>query len=377
MTTPENTIINLKIWLEQTQTWLRADGSPDPVQRPHRQLLEMMARARDENRASGVWEMIDEMEKLALRMNDIREQGEVFVRCAKVAGDLENLRDALRLFQAAESKYKSYPHQRAVALWMVGCIHWYSRQKVDAISTWQEAISLFKDRQLSVQVDANKARWYADKLPLLERSLEEAIRSSELPEYDMNSSPGANSSTETKPAAKNSLDESDFLRWLFCRVSESIPAGGFGPIGYDPSPKGFLEISEVLIEGEPYLVRSIRQKSIQRNPVNIGNSQYMTVHVTGTSMNAAKPVPINDGDYILVRSQDTAEDNEIVVAGIVGQDERATIKRLKRRNGKIRLVPETTDPKNAEIDWEKEFSDLDGSFTIFGVVIAVLKKKPA
>ena len=93
-------------------------------------------------------------------------------------------------------------------------------------------------------------------------------------------------------------------------------------------------------------------------------------------MNAAKPIPIVEGDFVLIQAQPDVGDNEIVVAGITGQDERATVKRLKRRNGKIRLVPETTDPKHSEIDWEKEFSELDEDFRIIGTVIAIFKKKP-
>lgn len=372
MAIPDLTITNLKTWLEQAQTWLREDGSPDSLQRPHRQLLEMMSQAREENRASRVWELINEMEKLTLRMTDIREQGEVFIRCAKMAADLENLRDALRLFQAAESKYKSYPHQHAVALWMVGCIHWVSHQKVEGISTWQEAISLFKDRQLNVQIDATKAKWYVDKLPELEKYLEEAIKSDELPPY--NATPVATPNPSS--GLKNTFEEKDALRWLACRISESVPAGGFGPTGFDPDPVGFLEITEVLIENEPYLVYSIQHTSLGRNTVNIiPSSGYMTIHVRGTSMNAARPVPINDGDYILVHSQDNAKDNEIVVAGIFGQDERATVKRIKYRNGKIKLIPESNDPSHYELDWEKEFNVLDGEFKIVGVVEAVLKKK--
>ena len=92
-------------------------------------------------------------------------------------------------------------------------------------------------------------------------------------------------------------------------------------------------------------------------------------------MNAARPIPIEDGDYLLVRSQNIAEDNEIVVAGIFGQDNRATIKRLKRRNGKILLYPESDDPKHYVIDWEKEFNDFDQGFSVYGVVEAVFKKK--
>lgn len=375
MTTPENTIANLKTWLEQAQTWLHQDGSPDPLQPPHRQLLKMMACARDEDHASEVWKIIDEIENLAVRMNDIREQGEVFVWCATMAADLENLKDALRLFQAAESKYKSYPHQHAVALWMLGCLHWYSHQKVEGILTWQEAISLFKDRQLSVQVDAQKAKWYVEKLPQLVKYLEDAIRTDGLPPYVLNASITPDPPTEAKTDSTDSSEETDALRWLSCPVSESVPAGGFGPAGYDPEPLGFLEFSEVVIENEPYLVHSIRRPSRQRNTVNMGKSMYMTIHVDGTSMNAAKPVPINDGDYVLVRGQSTAEDNDIVVAGIFGQNERATIKRIRRQNGKIRLIPESYDPNHYELDWEKEFNELDEGFKIIGVVDAVFKKK--
>jgi hypothetical protein len=375
MAIPDTTIITLKTWLEQAQTWLREDGSSDALQPPHRQLLGMMSQAREENRASRVWDLINEMEKLALHMTDTREQGEVFVRCAKMAADLENLKDALRLLQAAESKYKAYPHQRAVTLWMIGCIHWLSRQKVEGISNWQDAISLFKERKLNVQVDSDKAKWYVAKLPEFEKYLETAITNEGLPPYNLDPIAASAPSQGTVSHPPDSLEE-DSLRWLSCRISESVPAGGFGPIGYDPEPLGFLEISEVLIENEPYLVHSIRRMSTRRNAVNISSqSQYITVHVNGTSMNAARPVPIDDGDYILVQSQNNADDNEIVVAGIFGQDKRATVKRMKCNNGKIRLIPESYDPSHYELDWEKEFNELDGQFQIIGVVEAVFKKK--
>jgi hypothetical protein len=372
MTIPDPTIINLKTWLDQTQSWLYEDGSADALQRPHRQLLDLMSAARNDNRASQVWELISEMERLALHMTDTREQGEVFIRCAKMAADLENLKDALRLFQAAESKYKSYRHQRAVALWMVGCIHWFFRQKVEGISTWQAAISLFKERQLSVQIDFIKAKWYITKLPELETYLERAIASDELPTYNLDSAP----TSESASVPLADPEEHDLLRWVSCRISESVPAGGFGPTGFDPEPVGFLEITEVLIEDEPYLVHSIQRTSTRRNAVNIiSPSDYMTIHVRGTSMNAARPVPIDDGDYILVHSQNRAEDNEIVVAGIFGRDDLATVKRMRHRNGKILLIPESNDPSHYELDWEKEFNELDGEFKIVGVVEAVFKKK--
>jgi hypothetical protein len=371
MATPDETIIKLKIWFDEAQEWLHTDGTANMLQRPHRQLLELMIAARNENRSSRVWELIEELEKLTLRMTDVREQGEVLIRCAKMATNLENLKDALRLCQAAESKYKSYPHQRAVALWMVGCIHWIMHQRVDAISSWQEAISIFKERKLSVQVDVTKVKWYIEMVPQLEQYLEQAIKLEVLPPYE----PASDTKSDSKPASKKDSNELDSLRWLACTISDSVPAGGFGPAGFDPASTGFLEITEILIEHEPYQIYSTRRTSVRGNSVNIASSlEYRTIRVKGTSMNAARPVSINDGDYVLVHLHHAPTDNDIVVAGIFELDKLATIKRLKYRNGKIQLVPESTDQEHYNnLDFEKELEKSE--INIVGVVEAVFKKK--
>ena len=249
-------------------------------------------------------------------------------------------------------------------------------ENVEAISSWQTAISLFQDRQVNAQVDSEKAQWYIVRLKTLDEALTTAIDTRKLPPCNLSAPFEAAQPENPDTVSEQSSFEGDTLRWMSCQVSESVPAGGFGPTGFDSNPLGFLEISEVLIEEEAYQVYSVRRTSSRRNTAEINSqSYYQTVRVTGTSMNAAKPIPILDGDYVLIQSQPEAGDNEIVVAGIVGQDERATLKRLKRRNGKIRLVPETTDPKNAEIDWEREFSEWDEEFKVIGTVIAIFKKK--
>ena len=46
---------------------------------------------------------------------------------------------------------------------------------------------------------------------------------------------------------------------------------------------------------------------------------------------------ILDGDKVVVRPQKTAENGEIVVALL---DDSATVKRLKRKNGEVWLMPE-------------------------------------
>jgi repressor LexA len=63
------------------------------------------------------------------------------------------------------------------------------------------------------------------------------------------------------------------------------------------------------------------------------NGQYL-LRIRGESM---KEVGILDGDYVVVRAQDTARDGDIVVA-LIGEE--ATVKRYFRESDHIRLQPE-------------------------------------
>ncbi|MEP4038841.1 transcriptional repressor LexA [Pseudophaeobacter sp.] len=65
------------------------------------------------------------------------------------------------------------------------------------------------------------------------------------------------------------------------------------------------------------------------------NGKHYALEVRGDSMINAG---INDGDIVVIRETDTADDGDIVVALIA--DEEATLKRLFRRNGKIALEAE-------------------------------------
>lgn len=72
----------------------------------------------------------------------------------------------------------------------------------------------------------------------------------------------------------------------------------------------------------------------------VGNSESFMLTVSGESMIEAG---ILDGDYILVKKQNTANNGEIVVALI---EDEATVKTFYKENGHIRLQPEnsTMDP---------------------------------
>lgn len=81
------------------------------------------------------------------------------------------------------------------------------------------------------------------------------------------------------------------------------------------------------------------------------------LRVTGDSMIGAG---ILDGDLVVVRRAETADDGEIVVAQI---DDEATVKRLRRSGGRVELLPEND-------AYEPITSD---NITLCGVVVGVMR----
>ena len=89
-----------------------------------------------------------------------------------------------------------------------------------------------------------------------------------------------------------------------------------------------------------------------------GDPSCFALRVRGESMIGAG---ILDGDRVIVRPQQTAEDGQIVVARI---GDEATVKRLRRRGGEVWLLPENP-----------AFSPIDGSEAeIIGIVKALCRE---
>ena len=89
-----------------------------------------------------------------------------------------------------------------------------------------------------------------------------------------------------------------------------------------------------------------------------GDPKCFALRVRGDSMVGAG---ILDGDKVVVRPQSTADDGQIVVARI---GDEATVKRLRRRNGQILLMPEND-----------AYAPIDGSEAeLIGLVKAVVRE---
>jgi len=92
----------------------------------------------------------------------------------------------------------------------------------------------------------------------------------------------------------------------------------------------------------------------------IGAGNVFMLQVRGDSMIEAG---IFDGDYVVVREQVTAENGEIVVAGIPGEE--ATVKFLQRNGATIVLQP--ANASYAPMEFRSD------EITIFGKVVTVIR----
>jgi len=92
----------------------------------------------------------------------------------------------------------------------------------------------------------------------------------------------------------------------------------------------------------------------------LGSGEYFALKVTGNSMIEEG---IFDGDTIVVRRQNTAENGQTVVALVNGE---ATVKKFYRRSGEIELRPANAAMTSILVR--------DDAFTIQGVVAGLMRK---
>ncbi len=116
---------------------------------------------------------------------------------------------------------------------------------------------------------------------------------------------------------------------------------------------GQIPIVGVVIAGVPILAVENQEGTMPWN-----DPGCFALRVRGDSMINAG---ILSGDKVVVRPQQSADDGQIVVARI---EDEATVKRLRRRNGQIWLMPENDN-----------YSPIDGTNAeIIGIVKAVVRE---
>ena len=84
-------------------------------------------------------------------------------------------------------------------------------------------------------------------------------------------------------------------------------------------------------------IEAIRDEngSVEIPPSMLGTGEHYALEVDGDSMINAG---INNGDTVIIKKADNVRDGDIVVALVDGEE--VTLKRIKRANGKVILIPE-------------------------------------
>lgn len=166
----------------------------------------------------------------------------------------------------------------------------------------REALGLKSKSGIHRLITALVERGYLERLPHRARALEVK----RLPEGYSASSNDVKSSTPSAAVAASAMD--------------SVPLYGR------------------IAAGSP--IEAIRDEngSVEVPPFMLGNGEHYALEVDGDSMIKAG---INDGDTVIIKKADQANDGDIVVALVDGEE--VTLKRLKRKDGKVILVPENDD----------------------------------
>jgi repressor LexA len=128
------------------------------------------------------------------------------------------------------------------------------------------------------------------------------------------------------------------------------------------APRGdapvFVPVVGRIAAGSPILAEQVIEDVYPLPKSLVGEGTLFLVKVVGDSMIDAA---IADGDWVVVRQQQTADNGAIVAAMIDGE---ATVKTLQRKDGHVWLLPHNA-----------SYAPIDGDeATILGRVVAVLRK---
>lgn len=114
--------------------------------------------------------------------------------------------------------------------------------------------------------------------------------------------------------------------------------------------------------GSPILAAENIEAHYAFDPALFASRADYLLRVVGLSM---RDVGIFDGDLIAVRRSAEADDGRIVVARL---DDEVTVKRLERRHGRVRLLPENPEFAPIEVDPARH------AFAIEGLYVGLLRR---
>ena len=129
-------------------------------------------------------------------------------------------------------------------------------------------------------------------------------------------------------------------------------------IGDTVTPATYVPVLGRIAAGGPILAEERVEDVFPLPRQLVGEGTWFMLEVAGDSMIEAA---ICDGDYVVIRQEQTAENGDIVAALIDGE---ATVKTFQRKGGQVWLLPHNS-----------AYDPIDGTHaSILGIVTAVLRK---
>ena len=144
------------------------------------------------------------------------------------------------------------------------------------------------------------------------------------------------------------------------RPAPSRPAEGLRSAAFVPLA-GRIAAGEPILSGEQVLPADAAEDAFVLPRQLVGEGELFMLRVSGDSMIGAG---ITDGDLVVIREQEDAENGDIVAALIDGVEIEGTVKTLKRSDGHTWLMPQN--PAYTPI--------LGDTATIVGKLVAVLRR---
>ena len=353
-------------WVELAYTdwfqWLRIQRKKTYLRDSTCNIIERMRTAtKNSEREEEAWNTLERLKRLAEKFKSlddnhgaeeyIHESSEIYLECALAAYQMNDLQEAMLLLRTPIGEFPNHSLHKAISYWMFGCVQWqFQAHLEDALASRENSLQIVKD----VESDKRNDLAFVKKCLEIRERMTEAIQFASINIFPP---PVTRKAKPSKAAPKRASG-----RLATFPVYGPIAAGP--PSWIPPDPDEFAEVASVNLNDKQYYFHSLRNEQT----INLHSGRtYFLLQVRGDSMNQAKPIPIEDGDYVLMVKQEAAENGDIVAVEIIREDEVATLKRYRFKDGRHILEPESDNP-----DLPPHIS-MDKDFYIRGIVLAVLK----
>lgn len=277
-------------------------------------------------------------------------------------GDCERAKNILK--ESVQGfRLQNYLWNEALAEWLFAVIHLENGNNIRAERACETAL----DKMISLSREYREESDYESAVECDDRI--KKIKG--LMEYIKSLPPVEQTASATRPSpARAAQQHEDYMVLPWLPIYDSVQAGPNGPLWPDPSPKAGMAVQIIEIGGRAFQIFSIRtQAGSSDHRISLNHDlKYGWAKVSGQSMNAASPIPIDDGDYVLFCESWHDDRDGIVIAcqRVTDSDYTHMVKKYDAKNR--RLLSETRDTS-------RDYSPipLSEEYYILGAVLAIAK----